>query len=229
MVHNYFSQVAAEHPRACLNGMSWNPAISNQAIFSGSRRLIVGDSLLRELNEIFVNGQTFVLLFEVVSVAQAIKMMEFQNVDQLDKVDDISTGRHLKDSNCSREQVGTLLVCLLSEVKQKYKQGLVVLWAIPQNPELGPPVADFMNGNVNRWNEIIRNLVRSNPDELRLIDLENTLSVTRDRIPFNTLQELRWINDAFQTKVEEIEEEFRATDYLATTSLTGRNRARSNP
>ena len=44
-VRNQFVQVATEHPRACLNGMSWNPAITNQAIPSGSRHLVIGDSL----------------------------------------------------------------------------------------------------------------------------------------------------------------------------------------
>ena len=42
-VRHFFLQVAAEHPRACLNGMSLTPAISNQAIPSGYRHLIVGD------------------------------------------------------------------------------------------------------------------------------------------------------------------------------------------
>ena len=62
-VRNLFVQIAAEHPRACLNDMSWNPAISNQAIPLESRHLIVGDSLVRDLNEIFVSGQTTVLSF----------------------------------------------------------------------------------------------------------------------------------------------------------------------
>ena len=38
-VRNQFVQVAAEHLRACLNGMGWNPAISNQAILPGNRHL----------------------------------------------------------------------------------------------------------------------------------------------------------------------------------------------
>ena len=42
-VRNFFFQVAVDHPRACLNGMSLNPAVSDQAIPSGSRHLIVGD------------------------------------------------------------------------------------------------------------------------------------------------------------------------------------------
>ena len=45
---NFFVQVAAEHPRACLNGISRNPAVSDQAIPSGNRHLIVGDSLVRD-------------------------------------------------------------------------------------------------------------------------------------------------------------------------------------
>ena len=80
-VRNFFLQESAEHPRACLNGMSWNPAISNQAIPPGNRHLVVGDSLVRDLYEIFVSGQTAVLSFGRASVAQVIKMMKFQSVD----------------------------------------------------------------------------------------------------------------------------------------------------
>ena len=63
--------------------MSWDPAISNQTIPSGTHHLIVGDNLVRDLNEIFVSGQTTVLSFGGASMAQAIKTMEFQNEDQL--------------------------------------------------------------------------------------------------------------------------------------------------
>ena len=81
---------------------------------------------------------------------------------------------------------------------------------------------------------MIRNLIRSNPGKLRLMDLENTLrmtdhlALTRDDIHFNNLNGWRWINDAFRTKIEEIEEELGTTDSLARTSLTGRGRVRSN-
>ena len=79
-----------------------------------------------------------------------------------------------------------------------------------------------------------RSLVRSNPSELRLMDLENTLrmtddlALTRDGINFNTLQGRRWINDEFQTKIEKMEQELRTTDSLARTSLTGGGRVRGN-
>ena len=40
---------------------------------------------MRDLNKIFINGQTNVLSFGVASVAQVIKMMEFQSEDHLEK------------------------------------------------------------------------------------------------------------------------------------------------
>ena len=232
-VRNQFVQVATDHPRGCLNGMGWNPAISNQAIPSGSRHLVIWDSLVRDLNEIFVNGQTAVLSFGGASVAQVIKMMEFQGEDHLDTLVIM-----LGTNDVSRAPVTPegkwkpLLVGLLNELKEKYRPRLVVLCTIPQNPEMGTPVADFMNGNVTRWNEMTRSLVRSNPSELRLMDLENMLrmidhlALTRDGIHFNTQQRRRWINDVFQEQLREMEQELRTSSSLARTSSTGGGRVR---
>ena len=110
----------------------------------------------------------------------------------------------------------------------------MVLCTIPHNPEVGTPVADFMNGNVTRWNEMTRTLVRSNPSELRLMDLENLLrmidylKLTRDGIQINTQQGRRWIHDVFQTQIGEMEQELRTTNSLARTSSTRGGRVRGN-
>ena len=91
-----------------------------------------------------------------------------------------------------------------------------------------------MNGNVTRWNDVTSSLVRSNPSELRLMDLENTLrmtdhlALTRDGIHFNTLLGTRWIIDVFQTKIEEMAQEMRTIDSLARTSSTRGGRVRDN-
>ena len=234
-VRNQFVQVATEHPRACLNDMSWNPAISNQAIPSGSRHLVIGDSLVRDLNEIFVEGQTTVLSFGGASVAQVIKMMEFQGEDHLHTLvimfgtNDVSRAPVTPEGKWE-----PLLVCLLNKLKEKYRPRLVVLCTVAQNPEMGTPVADCMNGNVTRCSEMTRGLVRSNPSELRLVDLENMLRMndhlmlTRDGIHFNTQQGRRWINDVFQTQLREMEQELRTTGSLARTSSTGGGRVRGN-
>ena len=235
MTRHQFTQVAAEHPRACLNDMSWNPATSDQAIPPGSRHLIIGDSLVRDLNEIFVYGQTTTLSFGGASVAQVIKMMEFQSEDHLDTLvimlgtNDVSRAPVTPESKWE-----PLLVCLLNELKQKYRPRFVVLCTIPQNPLVGTTVADFMNGNVTRWNEMIRNLVGNNPGELRLLDLENMLrmidhiALTRDGIHFNTQRGRHLVNDVFQTQLREVEQESRATSSLARTSSTGGSRIRAS-
>ena len=103
----------------------------------------------------------------------------------------------------------------------------MVLCTIPQNPMVGTVVADLMNGNVTRWNEMTRSLVGNNPGELRLLDLEN-IALTRDGIHFNTQQGRHWINDVFQTQLREVEQESRATSSLAWTSSTGGGRIRGS-
>ena len=137
MTRHQFTQVAAEHPRACLNDMSWNPATSDQVIPPGSRHLIIGDSLVRELNEIFVYGQTTTLSFGGASVAQVIKMMEFQSEDHLDTLvimlgtNDVSRAPVTPESKWE-----PLLVCLLNELKEKYRPRLAryhkTRWWAPQ-------------------------------------------------------------------------------------------------
>ena len=72
-------QVAAEQSRACLNGISWNPATIYQPVPTGSQHLVVGDSLVRDLKDILVVGQTALISFGGASVAQVIKMIELQN------------------------------------------------------------------------------------------------------------------------------------------------------
>ena len=230
MARQQFTQVAAEHPRACLNDMSWNPATSDQVIPPGNRHLIIGDSLVRDLNEIFVYGQTTALSFGGASVAQVIKMLEFQSEDYLDTLvimlgtNDVSRAPATPESKWE-----PLLVCLLNELKEKYMPRIVVLCTM-----VGTVVADFLNGNVTRWNEMTRSLVRNNPGELRLLDRENMLrmidhnALTRDGIHFNTQQGRHWINDVFQTQLREVEQESKATSSLAWTSSTVGGRTRGS-
>ena len=74
-----------------------------------------------------------------------------------------------------------------------------------------------------------RNLTGENPSELRLMDVEDAMrmvdydALTRDGIHFNTHPGLQWINDTFQTRIEEMEAELRTMVYpVARGSPAGR-------
>ena len=210
-IQSNFVQVATEHPRACLKGMTWSQATIHQPVPTGSQHLIIGDSLVRDLEDILVVGQTAVISFGGASVAQVIAMMELQNDDRVDSltlmIGTIDVLRNLVTPEAKWE---SLLICILNELKEKYRPKIVVLCTIPFNPDAGSPVADYMNGNV-----MARNLNEDNPSELRLMDIESALrmmdhgALTRDGIHFNTQQGIQWMNDAFQTRIEEMETELR--------------------
>ena len=167
-IRKVFDQVAAENPRTCLNGMSWNPATIHQPVPTRSQYLIFGDSLLKDLTDIHVVGQATAISFGGATVAQVIKMIELQNVDRVDTLI-LMKGfnevfRHLVTTE---EKWEPLLVCLLNELKEKYRPRLVALCNTLLSPDAGSPIADFMNGNVTRWNTMARNLIADNSNELK--------------------------------------------------------------
>ena len=56
-----FVQFAAEHQRACLNGITWNPATIHQPVPTGCQHLMIGNSLLRYPKDVLVLGQSAVM------------------------------------------------------------------------------------------------------------------------------------------------------------------------
>ena len=106
---------------------------------------------MRDLNEIFVSGQTTVVSYGGGSAAQVIKMMESQSEDQMDTlIVMLGTNENSRAPVPPESRWESLVVCLLNELKEKYEPMLVVLCNIQQNPEVGAPVADFMNGNITK-------------------------------------------------------------------------------
>ena len=78
-----------------------------------------------------------------------IKMMELQKDDRFDTlILMIGTNDVSRNPVTPEEKWEPLLVCLLNELKEKYKPRLVALCTIPLNPDAGSPIGDLMNGNV---------------------------------------------------------------------------------
>ena len=57
-VRNQFVQVVTEHPRACLNGMGWNPAISNQGTAPPPRTQPLESRPGRSVDQSRISSQT---------------------------------------------------------------------------------------------------------------------------------------------------------------------------
>ena len=68
-----------------------------------------------------------------------------------------------------------------------------------------------MNGNLTEWNVMVGNLTAENLSELRLIDVESAPrkvghgALTKYVKHFTTQPGIQWMNDAFQTKIEEMQ------------------------
>ena len=102
-----------------------------------------------DLEDILVVGQTAVIYYGWASVAQVIKVMELQNDDRVDTLTlMIGTNDVLRNLFTPEAKWDSLLICLLNELKKKYRRKIVLLCTIPFNPDAGSPVADYMNGNV---------------------------------------------------------------------------------
>ena len=79
---------------------------------------------------------------------------------------------------------------------------------------------------------MIRDLTAENPNELRLMDVESALgmvdhsALTRDGIHFNTQSLIQRINNAFQSRIEEMDAELRTMiNPVARGSSAGRVRS----
>ena len=114
-----FIQVAAKHPRACLNGMSANLATINQPVPTGRQHLIIGDCLVNDLTEIPVVDQLTAISFGGASVAQVIKMMELQNDERVvTLILVIGTNDVSRNPVTPEPKWEPLLVRLLNELKE---------------------------------------------------------------------------------------------------------------
>ena len=106
---------------------------------------------MRDLKKILVVRQTAVTSFCGASVAQVIKMMELQNDDRVDILTlMIGTNDVSRNPVTPEAKWESLLICILNELKEKYKRKVAFLCTITLNPDAGSPTADFMNGNANQ-------------------------------------------------------------------------------
>ena len=151
--------------------------------------------MIRDQAEIFLAGQT-----TAIPLAQLIKIMDLQNDDTMETlILVIGTNDVSRNPVTPEVKWELLLVCVLNELKEKYRSRLVVLCTIPLSLDAGSSIAEFINGIETRWIEMVRKLIAEIPDELKVMDFENALqmvdhrALTRSGTHFNTQQGKHWI------------------------------------
>ena len=78
-VKNNFTIVPEADPRACFNRSTWSPAINMQQLPLGTFHLILGDSLVRVLQNLRTSWITTLMAFGSATIAQLFRMVELMN------------------------------------------------------------------------------------------------------------------------------------------------------
>ena len=78
-VKNNFTGVPDADPRACFNRLAWSPAINLQQPPLGTSHSILGDSLVRVLQNLRTSWITTVMAFGGATIAQLFRMVELMN------------------------------------------------------------------------------------------------------------------------------------------------------
>ena len=74
-----FTGVPDTDPRACFNRVTSNPAVNLQQLPLGISHLVLGDSLLRVLQNPRTSWITTVMAFGGATIAQLLRMVELMN------------------------------------------------------------------------------------------------------------------------------------------------------
>ena len=78
-VKNNITGVPDTDPRACFNRLTWSPAVNLQQPPLATSHLILGDSLMRVLQNLRTSWITTVMAFGGATIAQLFRMVELMN------------------------------------------------------------------------------------------------------------------------------------------------------
>ena len=109
---------------ACFNRSTWSPAVSLQQLPLGTSHLILGDSLVRVLQNLRASGITTAMAFGGATIAQLFWMVELMNSGRIPKIMIlIGTNNVSRGSDEEEAQWESMMVCLFTILWQKFKCG----------------------------------------------------------------------------------------------------------
>ena len=183
---NHFTGVPDTDMRACLNRSTWRPAVKMQQPPLGTSHLILGDSLVRVLQNLRTSWITTVMAFGGATLAQLYRMVELMNAERIpDILILIGTTYVSRSSDEEEAQWESRMVYLFINIWQKFKCAVLTVCTVLMSTRTLTPIERRHNERVIRWNNIVRNLVSRNAGRMILMDLEHELRAV-DQAGFTT-------------------------------------------
>ena len=230
-VKNNFTGVPDADPRASFNQSTWSPAIYMQQPPLGTSHLILGDSLVRALQNLGkplkTSWITTVIAFGSAAIAKLRRMVELMNPGRIPNImilietNNVSRGSDEEEAPCE-----SMMVFLFTTLWQKFKCAVLTVCTVPMSTRTLTLAGRRHNEGVIRWNNIVRNLVSHNAGRVILMDIEHDLRAmdqarfTTDGIHFDSIEGQAWMNQLIQERLDEMEVELFDTGVLKKEEFT---------
>ena len=171
-----FTGVPDTDPRACFNRSTWSPAVNMQQPPLGTSHLILGDSLVRKIQNLRTSWITTVMNFEGATMAQLFWMVELMNPGRIPNVMIlVGTNNISRSSDEEEAQWDLLMVCLFTTLWQRFNCAVLNVCTIPMSTKTLTATGKRHNEGVIRWNNILKNLASRNAGRMILMDIEHEL------------------------------------------------------
>ena len=182
-------------PRACFNRATLNPALNLQQPPLGSSHLILGDSLVRVLQNLRTFWITAVMAFGGATIAQLFRMVELMNPGRIPHVMILVRTNNISRSSDEEEALWeSMTVCLFNTLWQKFNYAVLTVCTVPMSTKMLTAAGRRHNEGAIRWNKILRNLASRNAGRMILMDFEHELRamaqarLTTDGIHFVSIE-----------------------------------------
>ena len=215
-----FTGVPDTDPRACFNRATWNPAVNLQQPPLGTSHLMLGDSLVRVLQNLTTSWITTVMAFGGATIAQLFRM-ELMNPGRIPLVMILLGTNNISRSTDEEEALWeSMMVCLFTTLWQKFNCAVLTVCTVPMSTKMLTAAGRRHNEGAIRWNKILRNLASRNAGRMILMDIEHELKamdqarLTTDGTHFDSIEGKAWLNRVFQERLDEMEVEIFDTGVL---------------
>ena len=213
-----FTGVPVTDPRACFSRAAWNPAVNLLQPPLGTSHLILGDSLVRVLQNMRTSWINTVMSFGGATIAQLFRMVKLMNPGRIPHL--VGTNNISRSSDEEEELWESMMKCLFTTLWQEFNCAVLTVCTAPMSTKMLTAPGNRHNERAVRWNNILSNLISRNAGRMILMDIEHELRdmdqarLTTDGIHFDTIEGHAWLIRVFQERLDEMEVELFDTGVL---------------